>query len=317
MRAQRGCARRFTQKIEREVFMADHDYRWRDERRWDRDERSQRRPGGERDFYRRDEYGEDDYGAGFGEEGLTNYRLRNASGFGPGGYGTRYPNYGGERSFAGGGYYGHPRGRYLESSRDRYRDLGGDFSSDFSYGSRGYGRSDRARDLAEARRRWDEDRFDRDEERGFWERAGDEVSSWFGDEDAERRRRMDEQRGGMHRGRGPKGYTRSDDRIREDVNDRLSDDPFVDASEIEVSVSSCEVTLSGTVDSREAKRRAEDIAEQVSGVRHVQNNLRVQQQTSGMAGTTGMSGATTGAAGTTTSSAGTTGVSGRKAGTTA
>jgi osmotically-inducible protein OsmY len=116
-------------------------------------------------------------------------------------------------------------------------------------------------------------------ERGFWNRASDEVSSWFGDDDAERRRRMDEQRGGMHRGRGPKGYTRSDERIHEDVNDRLSDDPYVDASEIEVSVSSCEVTLSGTVDSRDAKRRAEDIAEQVSGVQHVQNNLRVQQST--------------------------------------
>jgi hypothetical protein len=82
-----------------------------------------------------------------------------------------------------------------------------------------------------------------------------------------------------------------------------------------VSVSSCEVTLSGTVDSREAKRRAEDIAEQVSGVRHVQNNLRVQQQTIGMMGTTGMSGTTTGAAETTTASTGTTSASG-KAGTT-
>ncbi len=133
---------------------------------------------------------------------------------------------------------------------------------------------------------------------------------------------MDEQRGGQHRGRGPKGYTRSDDRICEDVNDRLSDDPFVDASEIEVSVSSCEVTLTGTVDSRDAKRRAEDIAEQVSGVKHVQNNLRVQQQTPGMTGTTGTSGTTaggttTGTTGTTTSSTGTTGTSGRKAGTTA
>jgi hypothetical protein len=250
--------------------MADHDYRWRDERRWDRDERSQRRPGGERDFYRRDEYGEDDYGAGFGEEGLTNYRLRNASGFGPGGYGTRYPNYGGERNFSGGGYYGHPRGRYLESPRDRYRDLGSDFSSDFSYGSRGssYGRSDRARDLAEARRRWDEDR---DEERGFWERAGDEVASWFGDDEAEHRRRLD----ARHEGRGPKGYRRSDDRIREDVSDRLTDDPFIDASDIEIQVANAEVTLSGSVDSRNARRRAEDLSERVSGVMHVQNNLRV------------------------------------------
>ncbi|WP_063776639.1 BON domain-containing protein [Microvirga massiliensis] len=79
-----------------------------------------------------------------------------------------------------------------------------------------------------------------------------------------------------HRGRGPRGYTRSDDRIREDVCERLTSDPWVDASEIEVSVSDREVTLSGMVDSRDAKRRAEDCAESVSGVTHVQNNLRVQ-----------------------------------------
>ena len=82
---------------------------------------------------------------------------------------------------------------------------------------------------------------------------------------------------GTYSGRGPKGYTRSDDRIKEDVCDRLTDDPEVDASNIEVSVANCEVTLSGTVDSREAKRRAEDCAENVSGVRNVQNSIRVQQ----------------------------------------
>ncbi|MBC7767722.1 MAG: BON domain-containing protein [Phycisphaerales bacterium] len=81
---------------------------------------------------------------------------------------------------------------------------------------------------------------------------------------------------GRHRGRGPKNYTRSDDRIRDDINDRLTDDHDIDAGEIEVKVTSCEVVLSGTVDSREAKRRAEDIVEAVSGVKHVQNNLRVQ-----------------------------------------
>ncbi len=37
--------------------------------------------------------------------------------------------------------------------------------------------------------RWDRD-DDRDD-RGFFERAGDEVASWFGDEEAERRRRED------------------------------------------------------------------------------------------------------------------------------
>ncbi|SKA27793.1 SWFGD domain-containing protein [Consotaella salsifontis] len=108
-----------------------------------------------------------------------------------------------------------------------------------------------------------------DEGRDFWDRAGDEIASWFGDEDATRRREAD------HRGKGPRNYTRSDDRIREDVNDRLTNDYAVDASDIEVTVSNREVTLDGHVSSRAEKRRAEDCADAVSGVTHVQNNLRV------------------------------------------
>jgi len=117
--------------------------------------------------------------------------------------------------------------------------------------------------------------YGRSEERGFWDRASDELASWFGDRDAERRREQDQ-----FRGRGPKGYTRSDERIREDVSDRLTDDPHVDASNIEVSVAGGEVTLSGTVPSRDQRRRAEDCAEYVSGVTYVQNNIRVKEQAS-------------------------------------
>jgi hypothetical protein len=119
----------------------------------------------------------------------------------------------------------------------------------------------------------------RDHDRGWWDRAKDEMLSWVGDDDAEQRRRMDEAR--SHSGRGPKGYTRSDDRIREDVSERLTDDWLVDASDIEVAVSGGEVTLAGTVDGRQAKRRAEDCADRVSGVRHVQNNLRVRDSDGG------------------------------------
>src|SRR5262249_24206887 len=97
------------------------------------------------------------------------------------------------------------------------------------------------------------------------------------DGDQDRRGMFGAYRGeGAHRGHGPKNYTRSDDRIREDVNDRLSDDSWLDASEIDVRVDNGEVTLTGTVNTREDKRRAEDLAEQVSGVKHLQNNLRVQ-----------------------------------------
>lgn len=111
---------------------------------------------------------------------------------------------------------------------------------------------------------------DESHERDFMDRAGDEIASWFGDDEAEARREAD------HRGRGPKGYQRSDARIEEDIHDRLTDDRLVDARDITISVKDREITLDGTVDSRRAKRRAEDCAESVSGVTHVQNNLRVR-----------------------------------------
>lgn len=177
-------------------------------------------------------------------------------------------------------------------------------------------------------------------DRGSWlERAGDEVASWFGygEEDDRGERR--------HRGRGPRNYKRSDERIREDINDRLTDDFYLDASDIEVEVAEGEVLLKGTVHSRRDKRRAEDIAEYVSGVKHVENRLRVSQPNSstsghnrsvydrhetsgnevtnlvldsatGHTGTTSTSGMTTGeaeATGTETGSSGTTGSQGTTA----
>jgi osmotically-inducible protein OsmY len=142
---------------------------------------------------------------------------------------------------------------------------------------------------------------DYNEDRGFFDRAGDEVRSWFGGDDAERRRDRDMRETGQHRGRGPKGYQRSDARILEDVNDRLTEDPHLDASEIEVRVENREVTLTGTVNSRFEKRHAEDLAEAVSGVTHVQNNLRIQQAADAGMGGSMLSGA--GTAGTTEASA--------------
>jgi hypothetical protein len=140
---------------------------------------------------------------------------------------------------------------------------------------------------------------DYNEDRGFLDRAGDEVRSWFGDDDAERRRDGDMREAGQHRGRGPKGYQRSDARIMEDVNDRLTEDPHIDASEIEVTVASREVTLTGTVNSRFEKRHAEDLAESVSGVAHVQNNLRIQQAADAGMGGSMLSGAGSAGAGST------------------
>jgi len=74
-------------------------------------------------------------------------------------------------------------------------------------------------------------------------------------------------REGSHFGRGPKGYTRSDERIREDLSERLHDDHDVDASEVSIVVKDGEVTLTGTVENRRQKHRVEDIADAVSGVK--------------------------------------------------
>ncbi|HEY0932077.1 MAG TPA: BON domain-containing protein [Gemmatimonas sp.] len=78
-------------------------------------------------------------------------------------------------------------------------------------------------------------------------------------------------------GRGPKGWKRSDERIQEELNEQLERHSAIDASEIEVKVQSGEVTLSGTTSDRRMKRMAEDIAENVAGVREVQNQIRLQR----------------------------------------
>ena len=80
---------------------------------------------------------------------------------------------------------------------------------------------------------------------------------------------------GRFAGRGPKGYKRSDERIEEDVCERLTQNPELDASDITVQVQNCEVTLSGTVEDRYFKKLAENIAETVSGVKDVHNQIRI------------------------------------------
>lgn len=115
----------------------------------------------------------------------------------------------------------------------------------------------------------------RDWGQGFGGSGRSEPSFW--DETKREARDGWEQLKGAFSGKGPKGYMRSDDRIREDVCDRLAWHPDVDASEIEVTVSSGEVTLSGKVNHRRAKRMAEDVADEVQGVKEVTNQLRVEQ----------------------------------------
>ncbi len=82
---------------------------------------------------------------------------------------------------------------------------------------------------------------------------------------------------GGHRGKGPRNFTRTDDRICEIVCEALSDDDRIDASSIEVKVSNGEVTLTGTVHDRRSKWLAEDLVEELPGVQAVENRIRVQR----------------------------------------
>ena len=98
-----------------------------------------------------------------------------------------------------------------------------------------------------------------------------------GPESRSMRSRDERMREGVFTGRGPKGYRRSDERVREDVNERLTRHPDLDASDIDVRVDNCEVVLTGVVEDRRAKRLAEDIVEDVWGVNDVRNELKVRR----------------------------------------
>lgn len=231
------------------------------ERDWDRG----RGTGRERGYFDRDRGGNEPY-----RDRDFDYRERGSEGARWTG-GEDYPDYRNEAPW-GGGHRGSERG--------------GDF------GVRGW-REGYGRESEFGGGEWGrEGRGERMGLRGDWERADE---SWRGRETGWDRDREDwgdrwnAGSGNFGRGagvvdrvknffgKGPR-YNRPDDRIMEDVCRRLTQDPEVDASEIDVRVNNGEVTLSGTVDSRHAKRRAEEDVEDVWGVRDVKNEIRVSSR---------------------------------------
>jgi hypothetical protein len=80
---------------------------------------------------------------------------------------------------------------------------------------------------------------------------------------------------GPYTGMGPAGYQRSDALILEDVCERLTRHGWIDASQIEVDVCAGKVTLRGQVTGRAELRMAQATAQDVPGVKQVNNHLRV------------------------------------------
>jgi osmotically-inducible protein OsmY len=224
-----------------------------------------------------------------GGRGEENYFGSGRQGYGDG-MGDIEPNHSfgsSWRDSTGYSNYETPRRRYESTERragfgrDAYGlGYGGDWEPEANrrrYENENYNRDrDQHRNFPNSEGGYYNDRSRGENERSWWDRASDEVSSWFGGDESGRGRPSDDRSGG-HRGRGPKNYTRSDDRIKEDINDRLTDHRHLDASDIDVEVQNGEVTLTGFVNSRRDKRMAEDIVEDISGVKNVENRLRVNQ----------------------------------------
>jgi osmotically-inducible protein OsmY len=75
---------------------------------------------------------------------------------------------------------------------------------------------------------------------------------------------------------GERRQQRPDESLAREIHEILTEDPELEASEIEVQVEGGAVTLIGIVDSSDAKLMAEELAESVTGVREVHNRLRVE-----------------------------------------
>jgi HSP20 family molecular chaperone IbpA len=223
-----------------------------------------RGPGHNRDWDERKEQqhpGEHLGNRGAAGGNFTRHHNRNRGGF----TGAPGSNYGGE-AFGG-------AGQGLGFEEDKYRgyfgggSTGGGFAASYSHS---YGRDD-YRSEEQRRRERHDSRQDEGDRQRRWESYDWEDRVHHRPESARR------QEDGPHRGKGPRNYKRSDDRIREDVSDRLSDDPYVDASDIDIKVEDGNVILSGRVDHRESRRRAVQLAESVRGVNNVESHLRTGQ----------------------------------------
>ncbi|HET9445842.1 MAG TPA: BON domain-containing protein, partial [Steroidobacteraceae bacterium] len=212
---------------------------------------SQRRESGAQDYDMRDE----DFERRGWRPG-SDYYGNDQERYAGGGHGGEQDDWRATRSAKAQGGYGGTRDENFG---------GGDFRGGQSYNDRwqdSYG--GRSRGAAQERSRQGE--------------TGGNYGDRYGNRDQSGSRGFEGRSEGQFRGRGPRGYRRSDERIREDACECLTQDDRIDASNIEVTVKDCEVILSGSVNSRDEKRRAEELIERLSGVQDVNNSLRVIRQ---------------------------------------
>jgi len=199
--------------------------------------------GGYGQGYGQGGYGQGGYGQGFGRAGE----------YGQGGYGQGTGAYG-QGEYGRGGY----GGGYQQGGPEQSQWRGG--SDESTYGQGGYGQRGFGQGYSQG---YGQGSYGQGTygQSGYGQPLGYSSTLIIG----------------RFYGRGPKGYRRADERIREDVSEELFRNPEIDASEIEIQAQNGEVTLTGKVENRHQKRLAEDIAERVSGVTDVHNQLKVDK----------------------------------------
>lgn len=156
------------------------------------------------------------------------------------------------------------------------------------YGDTGYSTPpefDRRPRSAESPPRRGNERYGESRDSAF-SREQDYGRSGYGDPGARERREwsMPDEERPSYGGRGPRGYQRSDERLREMICERLTDDREIDASDISIDVRDQEVVLTGTVRNRSEKYHVEEVVDRCGGVKEIRNQLKVQSSSRGDAG---------------------------------
>jgi osmotically-inducible protein OsmY len=89
---------------------------------------------------------------------------------------------------------------------------------------------------------------------------------------------------GQSQRRGPRGWERSDERLKDDICQRLYDRHDLDASDVTIDVREARVTIDGTVRDRWQKHAIEDVADSIPGVKDIENRVRVSRDGEGRSG---------------------------------
>ena len=177
------------------------------------------------------------------------------------------------RNYAGVGSFERSDRERSERARDRERDRRTAYV-DRPYADRLY--ADRERDRAYADRAYSSGYTDRFGSGAYGDRGYGDAADERDDDELGRTRLRAQLVAGGHRGKMPMNYTRSDERIRELICERLTDHDEIDPSRVEVHVKDGDVTISGGADDRRQRRLMEDVAESVAGVRDVHMTVRIR-----------------------------------------